>query len=102
MNITIDLTHFRALLLEAGELAARKALIDAGYLKPFISFNEACELYGATDVQRWIDEGYIKRVRDGVGQSYRIDAHEIATVKKAHNRSFFIEVDDIKISYRSE
>jgi len=57
--IEIELFELRRLLTDAVELGAKKALQEAGILKPYLKKSEAYRLYGRGVVDRWIEEGLI-------------------------------------------
>ena len=93
MEITFNLTQFRALLMDVNELAYKKFAVESGTEKRFISRAKADKLYGRTNVQRWIDEDFVKPGRDKSGrQSWRIDVMELDVAAKADKRFKHINI----------
>jgi hypothetical protein len=90
-EIHMSLTQLRALMVDAGEVAAKKALTDAGLIRPTITRHKAAQLHGKSTVERWITEGLLHPQRDGVGLNWRIDCHELESVVKASNRHSFLK-----------
>ena len=84
------------LLMEAAELGAKKALIEADLLKPFISMSAARRKYGESTVERWFSEGLIDLIQDGPGSNYRIDRLQIEAVAKTANRCSYMTVEERK------
>lgn len=90
MDYTISETLLRNLLMDAAELGAKKALVQTGLLKPFLSKSEAYKLHGRKIVDRWIGEGLVKLIKDGPnGAKMRIDRLELETVAKTSNRTYY-------------
>ena len=87
--------EFRNALIDAAELGATKALMDAGVLKPYLKLREAQRLYGKAVVNRWINEGLITTIKDGERTaSVRIDRLEIQTVAKTCNRATYQNTEE--------
>lgn len=87
--------EFRNALIDAAELGATKALMDAGVLKPYLKLREAQRLYGKAVVNRWISEGLITTIKDGERTaSVRIDRLEIQTVAKTCNRATYLTTEE--------
>jgi hypothetical protein len=81
--------EYRNALIDAAELGAKKALEEMGLIKPFIKLGEAQRMYGTKIVNRWIKDGLINPVKDGVRNStVRIDRIQIETISKTANRVF--------------
>ena len=57
--------EFISLLMDATELGAKKALIDADLLRPYIKMSAAHRKYGESTVERWFQEGLIDLIQDG-------------------------------------
>lgn len=93
MNVTMSLTHLRALLVESAEAGAMKALTEVGLLKPYLSKQEAYKLYGRSDVDRWIKEGLIKPERDSFTSKWRLDRVVLKSISSASNRHTFLNTD---------
>jgi len=68
MNITMSLTQLRALMVDAADAGANKALVELGLLKPFLNKAEVYKKYGRSDVDRWLKEKLLHPVRDGSGK----------------------------------
>lgn len=65
-----------------------KCLEEFGKVKPYLSLKQAFDLYGRGTVERWIDEGLVDVVKDGVKNSKcRINREQIELVANAGNRS---------------
>ena len=86
--------EFISLLIEAAELGAKKALIDADLLRPYISLAAANRKYGECTVERWAQEGLIDIIQDGPGSNYRIDRIQIEAVAKTANRHTYMSVQE--------
>lgn len=70
------------------KITTHKVLVETGQLKPFISKNEAFRRYGRATVERWIDEGLVKLIKDGDKNcDCRIDRVQIETVSHTSNRA---------------
>lgn len=83
----ITFRELQELLTEAAELGAKAALAQSGHLKPMISKSEAYRIYKRGKVDRWIREGLVVPVKDGINSStMRIDRIQIDTVAKTSNR----------------
>ena len=80
--------EFKDALQAAAELATETTLTKLGLLKPYISLNQAYKMYGTGTVERWHEEGLIKKIKDGEGKSpVRISRVEIEAVAKTSNRA---------------
>lgn len=86
--------EFISLLMEAAELGAKKALIDADLLRPYISLAAANRKYGEGTVERWAQERLIEIIQDGPGSNYRIDRIQIEAVAKTANRHTYLNVQE--------
>ena len=92
MRIPETEIEFRNALIDAAEIGAKKALEQAGLMKPYIKLREAQRLYGEAIVKRWINEGLINTIKDGQrNSSVRIDRIQIEAVAKTSNRSEFFK-----------
>jgi hypothetical protein len=86
----IELFELRRLLTDAVELGAKKALQEAGILKPYLKKSEAYRLYG-----RGIVEGLIKIRKDGnQSAAWRLDRIELEIVAKSLNRHTYLSVGE--------
>jgi len=85
--------EYRNALIDAAELGAKKALEQAGLIKPYLKLREANRMYGESIVRRWIQNGLVKVIKDGErNASVRISRIEIESVAKTANRaSYFIK-----------
>ena len=91
----IELFELRCLLTDAVELGAKKALQEAGILKPYLKKSEAYRLYGRGIVDRWIEEGLIKIRKDGnQSAAWRLDRIELEVVAKSLNRHTYLSVEE--------
>lgn len=88
--------EFISLLMEAAELGAKKALIDADLLRPYISMSAANRKYGESTVERWFQEGLIDLIQDGPNSNYRIDRIQIEAVAKTANRCSYMTTEERK------
>lgn len=86
MQVVFQLYEVKNLLADAAELGAKKALIDAGLVKPFISASQAHRKYGRRVVDRWIADGHITPFKDGSKNStVRLDRLILETLSKSNN-----------------
>ncbi|MDB5021833.1 MAG: hypothetical protein JWQ28_2960 [Pedobacter sp.] len=92
MELTMSISELRALLVDAGELAAKKALADAGLLKPYLSRSQAEKKYGRPNIARWTEEGLLNPSRGNEkNDHWKYDRHELEAVYKASLRHSFIK-----------
>lgn len=90
----MSLSQLRALLVDAGEIAAKKALTDAGLLKPYLSKSQAEKKYGRPNIARWTEDGLLHPSRGHTkNDHWRYDTHELEAVYKASLRHPFIKAD---------
>lgn len=89
--------EYRNALIDAAEIGAKRALEQAGLIKPYLKLREAQRLYGESIVNRWIKEGLIKTIKDGNRTaSVRISRTQIEAVAMASNRSFYMTTEERK------
>lgn len=89
--------EYRNALIDAAEVGAKKALQEAGIMKPYLKLREAHRIYGTGIVNRWISEGLVRLIKDGDGTaSIRIDRLEIETVAKTSNRASYLSTNERK------
>ena len=88
--MTIDHTQLRALMADVTTVTTNKILTELGLIQPFISMHKACKIYGKDVVERWIDEGLIKKNRDAEGKMWRLDRNELEIVSRSSNRHSFL------------
>lgn len=96
-NLTLPLTEreYRNALLDAAEMGAQKALIEAGVLKPYLKLREAQRKYGEAIVNRWIKEGLITPIKDGDrNASVRIDRMQLEAIAKTCNRANYLTTEE--------
>ena len=86
--------EFVSVLMEAADLGAQKALIEADLLRPYISLAAANRKYGEGTVERWSQERLIEIIQDGPGSNYRIDRIQIEAVAKTANRHTYLSVQE--------
>jgi hypothetical protein len=87
--------EYRNALIDAAEVGAKKALLEAGILKPFLKLREAQRNYGESVVNRWIKEGLITPIKDGNRTaSVRINRIEIETIAKTANRASYLTTEE--------
>lgn len=79
------------LMQEASELGAKRALIEVGEIKPFISKSKAYSLYGRGVVQRWVEEGLIRPSKDGKQASWRYSRAELELLARTSNVATYIK-----------
>lgn len=80
--ITTDVLTLKNLMADAIKIATDGILEK----KPFLSKNEAYELYGRRVVDKWISSGLLKLHKDLGSNKIRISRTEIATIASASNR----------------
>lgn len=87
--------EYRNALIDAAEIGAKKALQEAGLIKPYVKLREAYRMYGESIVRRWMAEGLIKGLKDGPrNASVRISRIEIETVAKTANRASYLTIQE--------
>ena len=86
--MTMSDVEIRRMMIETAEMAAKKALIEVGQLKPYLTLREAQRIHGQSTVLRWIDEGLIKPIKDGDRNCrVRIDRIQLEAVARTSNRA---------------
>ena len=89
--------QLKLLLQHAAEMGAKRALSEAGLIKPYLKKSEAYRMYGKTNVERWLQEGLVTPRKDGSDSAaWRIERNEIEAVAKASNRHTYLSVDERK------
>jgi hypothetical protein len=84
-------TEYRNALVDAAQLGAQKALEVAGVSKPYLKLKQAQRLYGEAVVNRWIEEGLVKKIKDGPNNaSVRLSRVELEAVAMTSNRATFL------------
>jgi hypothetical protein len=88
-------TEYMNALVDFAEIGAKKALIDAGVIRPYLKLREAYRLYGEAQVKRWLKEGLINSVKDGNNNAtVRINRIEIEAASKASNRATYLTTQE--------
>ncbi|WP_139125753.1 MerR family transcriptional regulator [Arcticibacter eurypsychrophilus] len=91
----MSLTQLRALMVDAAEVGAKKAITDLGISKPFISKAEACKLFGRATVENWMNKKLIQPQRDQSGKfTYRISRLELDALAVSSNRHSHLMVNE--------
>ncbi|WP_454801374.1 hypothetical protein [Mucilaginibacter phyllosphaerae] len=68
----------------AMELGVIIALIDTGFLSPYLKKNEAFRLFGRANIERWTRSSLIAVRKDGSNSAaWRLDRLEIETLIRA-------------------
>lgn len=95
MQVTLERHDLKMLLADAMEIGAKRALVETGNLKPYLSKNEAYRFYGRGIVDRWIREGLIKQIKDGTESAkVRLSRMDLEILSKASNRRTYLPVDE--------
>ncbi|PZX18070.1 hypothetical protein LX69_01106 [Breznakibacter xylanolyticus] len=80
--------EIKRLMIDTAEMAAKKALIEVGQLKPYLTLKEAQRIHGEYTVNRWINEGLLKPIKDGARNcKVRIDRIQLDAVAATSNRA---------------
>lgn len=87
MLITLETFQLRALLADAAEMGAMKALSQSGALKPYLSKAEAYKIYGRRNIDRWIKENLIEEITDGISTKIRLERIQLESIAKSSNRA---------------
>ena len=84
-------------LRDVADITLKQYRIEKGEEKPFISQREAYRLFGTGVVKRWVQEGLIKRKKDGGATStVRYDRMELELLAKSSNRITYIDSEERK------
>lgn len=95
MQVTLERFDLKMLLADAMEIGAKKALIETGNLKPYLSKNEAYRAYGRRIVDRWLMEDLIKPIKDGSETAkVRLSRMELEILSKSSNRRTYLPTDE--------
>jgi len=78
--------QLKAIIEDATETATIRTLCAVGLLKPDMTKAEAYRIYGRAQVDRWITEGLIEPVQDGVKTKIRLDRIKLESLRKSANR----------------
>ena len=83
------------MLQNAAEMGAKKALLELGLSKPFLSLRQAEKTYGKR-IHRWIKEGLINKVKDGDAIStVRLDRMRLDELAKSSNRNTYLNTKEL-------
>ncbi len=85
----IDCTpgQFQELIANAVNIGYEKALADNGQIKAHLTKAEAYRKYGRRQVDRWLREKLIDKIKDGTNSSsIRLDRTQLETVAMTSNR----------------
>lgn len=89
--------EYRKALQEAAELGAKKALQDAGVIKPFFILAEAKRIYGASLIDFLVKSSLVKPIKDGPNNCrVRLDRIELESAVKTCNRAEYYKYLDEK------
>ncbi len=84
MKILLSSYQLQVLLEQAAEMGAKMALIKTAKIKPFLKKSEAYRAYGRTNIEKWIELGWITHRKDGNDSApWRIDRIEVEAISKA-------------------
>jgi hypothetical protein len=93
----IEKYELQRMLNDAAEFGAKKALLDLGLSKPFLSFREASNVYGSGRVNRWIKEGLIQKYKDGdTSSTIRLDRMQLDILARSSNRNTYLSQKEMK------
>jgi len=81
-----------ALLNQAAEFGAMKALVETGALKAKVSKSEAYRRYGRTQVEQWIAKGVIKPVQKDCNGHWELDRQTLASLEASKTLVQFIDI----------
>lgn len=87
----ISQSQLSNLLYQAAELGAKKALAEAGVIKPYLKKSEACRMYGRASIERWIQEGLLTPIKDGeASASVRLERVQVEAIARTSNRHTYL------------
>jgi hypothetical protein len=92
---TKDFTNILSALYEhvkvASEEGTKKALAEAGLLRTWINQSEAFQVYGRTNVKKWVNAGLVDASREGKGQiRYSVEQLNNACSKGSYDKALSI------------
>lgn len=86
--------QIKRLMIDTAVMAAKKALIEVGQLKPYLTLKEAQRIHGEYTVNLWIKTGLLKPIKDGARNcKVRIDRIQLDAVAATSNRSSLYKDD---------
>lgn len=87
----ISQSQLSNLLFQAAELGAKKALSEAGVIKPYMKKSEAYRMFGRASIERWIQEGLLTPIKDGDSSStVRLDRVQVESIARTSNRHTYL------------
>jgi hypothetical protein len=78
----IELHELKTLLQDAAEMGAKKALSEIGLAKTYLNKAECYRMYGRRNVDKWIEQGTLRPVKQG--KSSRYNRSEIEAISKSN------------------
>lgn len=92
MQIPETEEEYRRALNDAAELGAKKALEQAGIVKPFLILAEAKRIHGRELIEFLIEEGLVTKIKDGPGNCrVRLDRMQVESAVKMCNRAEYFK-----------
>jgi hypothetical protein len=90
--------ELKGLLADAVEIGYKKALVETGQIKTFLSQRQAFRLYGETTVKRWIAAHLIEPDQDGSNTSKkRYDRMQLEILAKSSNRDSYMTKEEVML-----
>ena len=93
-DVTMTDLNLVILLRQAAEVGARRALIGAGLESPTLSYRQAAKQYGTDTLRRWIKEGVVNPVQDGINSMKRYSVMELMSAALQSNRKTYLSVTE--------
>lgn len=94
MQVTLERFDLKMLLADAMEIGMKKAMVETGVLKPYMSKNEAYRVYGRGIVDRWLREDLIKPIKDGACAKARLSRMDLEILSKCSNRRTYLSTNE--------
>lgn len=91
-EVTMTDLNLVIMLRQAAEVGARRALIGAGLESPTLSYRQAAKQYGTDTLRRWIKEGVVTPVQDGMHSTKRYSVIELMSAALQSNRKTYLSV----------
>lgn len=93
----LELYQLKNLMIDCVEIGYKKALVEMGEIKSFLTKSEAYKRYGRTTVDRWISERLIIPHKDGSKSAMvRLDRMRLEILAKSSNRHTYKETKERK------
>lgn len=97
MSLYLENHELLQIIKDSRRLGRIETLVDLGKTPEFISQNEAYRLFGEGVVKRWIQEGLIKRKKDGNNTSkIRLSRIELQDLAITNNRLTYLDSEERK------